>query len=199
MENGGLGTDTAWHLMPWRFWALMLEVQDGHGIEKLVDGSVFEAQTFWWPIIFVVECYARCYDIDIDIDITFSPIYTVFVLENWGNLQFWCCKLSRLDTLIAVQSSSILAYVGGLQGQFKNGDKSGKGKFTWNTGGSYEVRCLRICASGGVSPLRCIHLCSGWLWCQRHARRRSIPVERWALLYWTMAEDGNMKRGRLAS
>lgn len=42
-----------------------MEVQDGHGMEKLVDGSVFE-------------------------------------------------------------------------GQFKNGDKSGKGTFTWNTGGCYE-------------------------------------------------------------
>lgn len=30
------------------------------------------------------------------------------------------------------------------QGQFKNGDKSGKGKFTWNTGGSYEVTQLLI-------------------------------------------------------
>ena len=25
------------------------------------------------------------------------------------------------------------------QGQFKNGDKCGKGKFTWNTGGNYEA------------------------------------------------------------
>ena len=25
------------------------------------------------------------------------------------------------------------------QGQFHNGDKCGRGKFTWNTGGSYEA------------------------------------------------------------
>lgn len=120
---------------------------------------------FGEPQFIVVESYARCYDIDIDnIDITFSPIYICYLIKR-GNLTFWCCKVSRLDTLIAVQSSSILlAYViGGLQGQFKNGDKSGKGKFTWNTGGSYKVRCFWICmASGGVicGPLRCIHLCT---------------------------------------
>ena len=61
------------------------EVQDGHGVEKLVDGSVFEV---------------RC---------------------------------------VSLPSSSSQTVLHASQGQFKNGDKCGKGKFTWNTGGSYEA------------------------------------------------------------